>query len=207
MKIREECNKKLLCQMIAPIKLFTEPTDSVRVRDVDNSYEKALYRQFLMNPQNHLHRNPFIINILLNKQWQPLPEEQEEVEMIDNELQIIQQLAEENATLNSEKNTNTIKSKMTDLFANKLFECRYKLYVLGGNHSRSTYQRIICELENHDPDLLASIEETNTEPYVGITLISSKGIKVKYCFDSKIFFNLCMYFIYILFFIYQLNFL
>ena len=52
---------------------------------------------------------------------------------------------------------------MTDLFANKLFECRYKLYIHGGNHSRSTYQRIICELENEDPDLLASIQEANTD--------------------------------------------
>ena len=75
MKIRKECNKKLLCQMLVPIKIFTEPTDSVRVRDVDISYEKALYRQFLMNPQNHLHRNPF--NILLNKQWKTLPDDEE----------------------------------------------------------------------------------------------------------------------------------
>ena len=51
-KIRQECESKFICQMRAPIKKFKEPTDNIKVRDVDTSFERGLYRQFLEQEAN-----------------------------------------------------------------------------------------------------------------------------------------------------------
>ena len=87
--------------MKAPVTLFREPKATTRVRDLDKSHEKALYRQIILNPQNHIHRYAFMINITINEEWQPSiqdPNGKEEQEKLKNELEEIMKLARQNST-------------------------------------------------------------------------------------------------------------
>lgn len=188
--LKNEIENGHIVNMKAPVQYFTEPKVA-RVRDIDRDYENALYRQFLLNPQNHFHRSAFIINICRNDQWKPPDAEAEEmVDKMEEEFKIVLTLARENTETNSTINTPDIIQRMGNLFANKYFRFRFLMEVAGGNHSRTCYQRLITELETEVPELKQMLSTLPHKPYTGVTVKTKDGKEIKHCVESVLFFSL-----------------
>ena len=81
---------------------------------------------------------------------------------------------------------------MIDLFANPSFTTRFSMEVVGGNHSRACYQKLILEIDAENSWLKSQIEKGAFNPYTGITQYSTEGLPVNNCVDTVLYFNLRM---------------
>ena len=162
----------------------------------------------ILNPQNHIHRNAFMINITINENWQPSiqdPNGKEEQKKLKNELEEMMVLARENSTQNTTVNSELITKKMTNLFAHKYFPHQYTMEVIGGNHSRACYQRLIDEMNRDDPQLTQILKDLPEKPFTGVTLRADNGTEIYNCVESVLFFNLCTYFFFFTLFFFLIN--
>ena len=180
-----------ICEMKAPVERFAEPCEEHKVRDIDERHVKSLYNELLTNPQNHIHRAPFIINIVPSKD--KVGENEEEVNKIVERFRKLREKAKINATKHSPTLLSEIQQGMIDLFSEALFHQIYVMEVIGGNHSRSCYQRLITELADDAFGLSKALKERQITPFTGINQYSSEGKILKHCVDSKIFFDLCKF--------------
>jgi len=202
-EIDKDIDSSFICEMKAPVTLFSEPIESHLVRDIDERHSKNLYNEMLTNPQNHLHRTPFIINLL------PLEVCQEDKQNASEMAQKIEDLRKranrdlESAKTSSNINTGMIQQEMLDLMVDPLFYKLYSLEVIGGNHSRACYQRLISEMQDRECGLSEALKEKSINLYTGIIQYTSNGKPVHHCVDAKIFFNLSMLFVFFFFYIFN----